>query len=103
MTTHTTIYRVAGQVGQDLVTRIEDTDLTGMSVSLTVRYEDGGELTKAATVFDAVNGQFHIVWEATDLVEGVHCAEWTITNAGPPQVVTRFPLQPIKLIVRAQV
>lgn len=104
MTTYATIYRVTGQIGQDLITRVEDVDLTGKTVSLAIRYDDGGELVKNADIFDPVNGWFSISWEAGDLPVGAHCAEWTITSPGPPISVTRFPAkQPLKIIVRAQV
>jgi hypothetical protein len=104
MTTHAAIYRVTGQIGEDLLTQVEDVDLTGKTVSLTVRYDDGGELVKDANIFDPANGWFSISWDADDLPVGTHCAEWTITSPGPPVSVTRFPAQqPFKIVVRSQV
>lgn len=101
MTTCATVYRVAGDTGPDLYSELENVDLTGKTISLTVRLEAGGELNKDAVVDDAAAGQFHFVWDATDLVTGRHEMEYVIVDGSS---VTRLPSdKTIALIVRAQV
>ena len=46
MTTCAAIYRVAGDAGADLYSEFEGVDLTDKTVSMTVRYDSGGELNK---------------------------------------------------------
>lgn len=100
MTTCATVYRVAGDTGPDLYSELEGIDLTGKSISLTVRLEAGGELNKDAVIDDAEAGQFHFVWDATDLVVGRHRMEYVIVDSSS---TTRLPSQDtIALIVRAQ-
>ena len=102
MTTCTVIYEVEGNTGPGLFTTLDGIDLTPFAaISVTVRYESGGELNKAAVIDDAAAGQFHVVWDATDLVEGVHEIEYVLNTSTE---VTRLPAdKPVKLIVRAQV
>lgn len=96
-----TIYRVEGDHGPDLYSELEGVDLTGKTISLTVRYELGGELSKAAVIDDAAAGEFHFVWDPTDLVEGDHRMEYVITDSAPV-AVTRIPAEStLRLIVRA--
>lgn len=103
MTTCTTVYRVAGDYGPDLYSELENVDLTGKSISLTVRYEAGGEINKPAVIDDAAAGEFHFVWDATDLVVGRHQMEFVIVDTAPASV-TRLPAEStLALIVRAQV
>ena len=104
MTTYSSchsIYRIAGTTGADLVTEFDGIDLSGKSVSLTMRYQDGGSITKTAVVDDAPNGLCHFVWDPGDLVEGIHYLEYTIVDGAE---VKRYPTeQRLVLIVRAQV
>jgi len=102
MTTCTVFYEVVGNTGAGLVTQA-GFDLSGfVSISATIRYENGGELNKDVVIDDAAAGEFHVEWEAADLVEGVHTVEF-IFNAGTSGV-TRIPAKdPYKLIVRPQV
>jgi hypothetical protein len=101
MTTCDTVYRVAGDTGPDLYSELEGINLTGKSISLTVRYEAGGELNKDAVVDDAEAGTFHFVWEANDLVVGRHRMEFVIVDGSS---VTRLPSRDtLALIVRSQV
>lgn len=100
MTTCNAIYRVAGDAGPDLYTELEGIDLTGKSISLTLRYETGGEINKPAIVDNAALGLFHFEWDATDLVEGVHRLEYVITEG---VIVKRIPtVSTLVLIVRGQ-
>jgi hypothetical protein len=102
MTSCIAINRVAGDTGPDLYSEFEGIDLTGKTISLTVRYEQGGELNKPAVIDDASAGTFHFVWDATDLVEGNHKLEYVVTESGG-SIVKRFPTEKtIFLIVRAQ-
>ena len=92
MTTCATIYRVAGDTGPDLYSELEGVNLTDKSISITVRYEAGGELNKDAVVDDAAAGTFHFVWAATDLVVGRHQLEYVIVDNGvSPAAITRLP------------
>ena len=101
MTTCTVIYEVEGNTGPGLFTEAGFDLSAYISISVTVRYEQGGELNKAAVVDDAAAGTFHVVWGATDLIEGVHDLEF-VFNTGTE--VTRLPAEkPIKLVVRPQV
>lgn len=65
---------------------LEDTDITGWTITLTLERPDSAVpavLTKTATIVDAVNGQFNIAWDATDLVAGVNqLAVLRFENAG---------------------
>lgn len=100
MTTCTTIFRVAGDYGPDLYSELEGIDLTGKTISLTVRLEAGGEFSRDAVIDDAAAGTFHFVWLAGDLVVGRHRLEYVIVDGSS---VTRLPGQnTIALIVRAQ-
>lgn len=75
--------RVAGNTGPDIYTVLENTDLaTLLGLSVTLRREDGAVVTHDAVIDDAAAGEFHIVWDATDLVEGDHRLEYVITDAG---------------------
>lgn len=102
MTTCTLIERVAGNSGPDLFTRFVDTDLSGFTgISIAVRLESGGEINKDAVIDDAATGRFHIVWDATDLVEGQHQLEYVFVSGSQ---VTRLPEdKPVVLLVRSQV
>ena len=103
MTTCATIYRVEGDYGPDLFSELEGVDLTTKTITLTVRYELGGELSKAAVVDDAAAGEFHFVWDTTDLVAGEHRLEYVITDTGATPAVTRLPAEStLALIVREQ-
>lgn len=100
MTTCATVYRVAGDAGPDLYSELEGINLTGKSISLTVRLEAGGELNKDAVIDDAEAGTFHFVWEPTDLVVGQHEMEFVIVDSAS---TTRLPsAKTIALIVRQQ-
>lgn len=101
MTTCTVFREVEGNTGPGLVVT-ESFDLSAMvGVSATIRYESGGELNKDVVIDDAATGAFHVEWEATDLVAGVHQVEF-IFNAGSSGV-TRLPAdKPYVLIVRPQ-
>ena len=100
MTTCHAIYRVEGNVGPDLYTEFEGVDLTDKTVTLTVRYELGGTITKAAVVDDAANGLLHFEWDAGDLVEGSHKIEYVFVDG---TTTKRYPTEStIALIVRAQ-
>ena len=102
MTACNTVYRVAGDYGPDLYSELENVDLTGKTVSLTIRFELGGEISKAAVIDDAALGLFHFVFDPTDLVEGEHRMEYVITDTSPASV-TRLPSQStLLLIVRQQ-
>ena len=102
MTTCNTVYRVAGDYGPDLYSELEGVNLTGKTVSLTVRYEAGGEISKDAVIDDAAVGQFHFVWDATDLVVGTHRMEFVIVDSAPASV-TRLPAEStLALVVRPQ-
>lgn len=101
MTTCDTVFRVVGDAGPDLYSELENVDLTGKTISLTVRYELGGTLSLAAVIDDAAAGTFHFVWGATDLVEGSHTMEYVIVDASS---TTRLPSEKtLALVVRAQV
>ena len=101
MTTCAAIYRVAGDAGADLYSEFEGVDLTDKSVSMTVRYESGGELNKEAVIDDATAGTFHFVWAVGDLVEGVHRLEYTLVDGTS---IRRYPSDStLALVVRAQV
>lgn len=100
MTTCMVVERTAGDTGPDLYSEFEGVDITGWAISLTVRYESGGELNKPAVIDDALTGKFHFEWGATDLVAGNHRLEYTL-NTGA--TVRRIPAkQTLALIVREQ-
>lgn len=105
MTSRVTLYRVEGDVGPDFYCSMSGIDLTGRSISLTIRLEKGGEKNPDVVIDDAPNGQFHFELEPGDIVEGCHCLEWTFVSplpGGKTQVV-RFPKESTAvLIVRAQ-
>lgn len=101
MTTCFAFYRVAGMTGADLYTEFEGVDLTGKSISVKLRYDYGGAVSKTAIVDDAPNGLFHIEWEPTDLVEGEHRLEYVIVDGLGTR---RYPTEAtIAMIVRPQV
>jgi len=100
MTTCTVIHEVEGNTGPGLFTDA-GFDLTAfVSITVTVRYESGGELSKTAIIDDVAAGTFHVVWDALDLVAGTHRIEY-VFNTGT--TVTRLPAEktPV-LIVRPQ-
>lgn len=107
MSNCTVIYHVAGDTGADLSTVYRDEngnpiDISTMTISFTLRYEDGGEVNRPAVVDDAVNGQFHVEWQLGDIIEGEHQVEYVITDASSD--VTRLPAgNPIKMVVRPQI
>lgn len=104
MTARTTIYRVAGTIGADLVTEFEGINLTDRTVTFVMRLQTGGAIEKVANIIDAALGLVNIVWDAGDLVAGTHAAEWKIETPGPPAEVTFFPAEAsMAIIVREQV
>lgn len=101
MTTCFAFYRVAGTTGADLYTEFEGVDLTGKSISVKLRYDYGGSISKPAVLDDAANGRFHIEWTATDLVDGNHRFEFVIVDNGETKI---YPTESgIALIVRPRV
>jgi hypothetical protein len=101
MTTCFAFYRVAGTTGADIYTRFRDTNLTGKSISVKLRYDYGGSISKPAVIDDAANGEFHIEWDATDLVDGNHRFEYVVVEGGQTKI---YPTEAgIALIVRPRV
>lgn len=50
---------------------LEETDLTGYTVTLRLEQPDGTLVEKVATITDAPSGMFEFGWDATDLVAGL--------------------------------
>ena len=100
MTTCHAINRVEGDTGPDLYTELENTDLTGKTITLSVRLELGGLLSKPAIIDDAASGMFHFEWDTGDLVEGTHRLEYVIVEGATTK---RIPTEStLVLIVRSQ-
>ena len=104
MTTRHTVYRTAGDTGDDIYSELEGVDITNITITLAVRLESGGQVIKNAIVDNAAEGTFHFKWDAGDLVEGVHEMEYVLVDANQtPAATKRLPSEStMALIVRAQ-
>ncbi len=97
-TSRTVINRTAGDTGADLYTEIE-VDLAGASVFYILQREDGARVERAAVIDVTSPGQFHVEWQAGDLVAGEHELDLKIID-GAGAVKTLPTEAPIILNVR---
>lgn len=102
MTSRLIFERVEGNVGPDLVTQVEDLDISAVvTITAIVRYHSGKKLEKVAVIDDAAAGLFHVEWAAGDLIKGNHKLEFRFEFA-----TTRVTLpegEPYLLRVRERV
>jgi hypothetical protein len=92
---------VAGDRKPELACSLGE-DLTGYTVTMKIRFEDGSSLEKTATIDDTEAGEFHFEWDAGDLVVGTHAAEIVFVDSdGLPET---WPADaPLDLVVRSEV
>ena len=92
------------------VTRDENGDDTPVDLDIYdtikayVRQPDGTTLIiRDATIVDASNGRFDIVWEAGDLVEGTSLAELEFVTVAGSKTETLPNSDPLKFLIRGRV
>ena len=93
------IFLVEGDHKPFLEIEWEDTDITGYTIVLNIRYDDGTAAQVSATVDSAVDGTFHFEWAEGVLRAGTHYADLQVTD-GDGLEMTLPAEASFKLIVR---
>ena len=92
MTSRNLLYRAEGDTGPDLFTTLEGIVLSTLGgITVEARRPDAKKLSKPIVVDDDAGGEFHIVWDPGDLIEGDTMIDYVIVDAGG--FVDRLPEQ----------
>ena len=83
------VYLVTDDTGPDLPVRFEGLDLSDYSpITMEIKYADDTTLSRTVTPDGSDAELGHVAWQAGDLVEGRHEAEFQLTQTADSKVLT---------------